>query len=163
MRLGVVFQRLKHDMEKWLLGNWRFATLEIAQVVDVLLCHWFPLEDMMLLGWYVEQNSGKKEKDEVPPQVQKNHVPIIFCIDDKRIFLWIKILNNCMSRCWVVNQKLTAQLNIPNKQMILYQGGGKKKNGQGVQTHIKPLFLFTFTKVYYEGDGTYPSFAQNVS
>ncbi len=27
-KLGVVFQGLKHDMEKWLPCNWRFATLE---------------------------------------------------------------------------------------------------------------------------------------
>jgi hypothetical protein len=78
---------------------------------------------MMLLGWYVEHNLGYKEKDEVPPQVPKNHVPIIFCIDDKRIFLWIKIQNNCMSRCWVVDQKPMADLNILSKKMIVYQGG----------------------------------------
>ncbi len=37
----------------------------------------------MLLGWYVEQNLGDMGKYEIPPQVPKNHVPIIFCIVDK--------------------------------------------------------------------------------
>jgi hypothetical protein len=59
-----------------------------------------------------------------------------------------------MSQCLVVNQKSTTYLNIPSKYMTFYKVGGEKKNGQGVQTHIKPSSLCTFTKVYHEGDGT---------
>jgi hypothetical protein len=44
-----------------------------------------------IVGMVCGTELGKQGKDEVPPQVPRNHVPIIFCIDDKRSFLWIKI------------------------------------------------------------------------
>jgi hypothetical protein len=43
-------------MEKWLLNSKKATILEIAQMINIILCYWFLLEGIMAIDLNVERN-----------------------------------------------------------------------------------------------------------
>jgi hypothetical protein len=47
-------------MEKWLPNSKKATILEIAQMIDIILCYWFFLEGIMVINLNVERNLKTK-------------------------------------------------------------------------------------------------------
>jgi hypothetical protein len=60
--VGVVFQCLKPNVEKWLPNSKKATILEIAQMIDIILCYWFLLERIMAIALNVERNLKTKTR-----------------------------------------------------------------------------------------------------
>ncbi len=134
--VGVIFQCLKFNMEKWLPNSKKATILEIAQMIDIILCYWFLLEGIMVVDSNVERNLKTKTRIKYILLSFGTMYPLFSTIIRKdNICKWefnkfsnvlIKKIPSELSPCHDVNQKIEVVLGLALPSKAFYKFNHKK-------------------------------------